>query len=454
MKNKKIGLFVYISAAVIFIMTAAAVLVSCGTEKDPFAANTGDKQTYEINPVEAQTYENGYPVDPLEDFYSLTVAESREKYGELFIPGYNAHYAGKYNYLDITVKVMTASGEREVKTLGKCEHLREWAKPACTDPLCTHEHGSACPFANYENSSKMACYCGKLYFWTSGGDLYVYTPETNKSEILNSKFDVHNFCRYDGSLYFIINEEDENFKAVRVAYKVTENGELIRLLEYGGMEHSADLIYKDRYVLIRGYNITEDENGRRKYEVSTEILMYDSQTGKTVTAFERRVPELKDYAAGSYVLIPYMIYGDKLLVEDEYRIIDYDKGEYTLYAKENWLVDLKTFEKKLLISKDNHNSAGGTLYSSEKTILIYDPISDEESHRVIRLIDPYNGTEKVYDLTAAAEKIGRKLPAYMSLFMVEKGAVIFTKPTNDYTYPKILMCDLESGKIYIAPDSE
>ena len=94
------------------------------------------------------------------------------------------------------------------------------------------------------------------------------------------------------------------------------------------------------------------------------------------------------------------------------------------------------------------NNAGGRFFTSEKTILIDDPVSNEKSHRVIRLIDPYNGTERVYDLTAAAEKIGRKLPAVMILFRVEKGAVIFTKP-DDFSFTKVLMCDLESGRIYV-----
>ena len=434
-----------IGSVVILISLFFSLLTSCIKTQDPFATD------------EVQTYENGYPIDPLEDFYSMTVAESRDKYGYLRLQGTDLNDDGKYNYWDITVKVMTDSGEKEVKTLGKCEHLREWAKPACTDPLCTHEHGSACPFANYENSSKMACYCGKLYFWTSGGDLYVYTAETNKSEILKREFHVYNFFRYDGSLYFIINEEDENFKAVRVAYKVTEDGELIRLFEYDGMEYSVDMIYNDRYVITRGYNIRNREDGHRIYEVMPEILMYDSQTGKTVTAFERMVPELENYANGVYGLFPIMIYGDILLAWNDYQMPGYEDLKYSVIKEELWLVDLTTFEKKLVSYKINNTYAGSFFLFSEKMILVNDPISDEESHRVIRLIDPYNGTEKVYDLTEAAKKNGQKLPSnnHTYLSRVEKGVAIFRgEPDENHRVQTILMCDLESGKIYIAPDAE
>ena len=97
------------------------------------------------------------------------------------------------------------------------------------------------------------------------------------------------------------------------------------------------------------------------------------------------------------------------------------------------------------------NNAGGRFFTSEKMILIDDPVSNEKSHRVIRLIDPYNGTEKVYDLTEAAEKIGKKTSGPAKKFFYtwwKKGAVIFTKP-DGFSFTKVLMCDLESGRIYV-----
>ena len=446
------------------------VLVSCKTEIDPFT---------EYHKYDADTGAAAVKADGLEDFYSLTMPESFEKYGFM---GYSAYdtprkqFDGKYLYLDVTVETETGSGKKTVKTLGRTEYPDGgYAKPVCTDPLCTHSPGSSCPFADYSGMFGIAAYNGKVYFSSKESELYVYDFNKNKSEIVIGKSEgrVTGIFKCENKLYIIVLSEDNDFNTTRAFYRIDGDSAPQRLCEYKGKIVSPCLLYKDRYVLSSGYDeiVTSDETYvNTTYILRTDVTMYDTESGDTVKVFERPCPEKDEYEDLSIDTSLCMLYGDKLLLQIRLNgHFDIDgKPEFARY--EAWLVDLSNGAKRLLTYRNEEAYSSPVYLCSENMILVPEPAEAYGGHFAARLIDPYSGKETVFDLTDAAEKVGNKAFAEKMtekcfLQRIDKGAIIVRRFWyTEYTYTDddgvkrtgyqpnsadALLYDIESGRLYI-----
>ena len=444
------------------ILILCGILSSCKPVEDPFENSTADTGTEPVTE------------DGLNDFYSLTMPESYDKYGSFFSTGWTEPllktFDGKYLYIDVRVDIDVGGSTKTVSTLGRTEYPDGgYAKPVCTDPLCTHAKGSSCPFADM-NMFNIICYGGKLYFLKNEGSkqsVCVYSFETNKSEKLLSGLSDCTFYRGDGKFYIDAGSEDEGFNVTHVFYRVTEDAQTVKICDYSDTV-TGNLIYKEKYKISQAFDQITRDDGSVSAIKRPEVVTTDMTTGKITTVFSRSVPELDEYEIKDTTVMPFMIYGDLLVIKADFQGRSEDKPEY--YRREVWLLDLSSGDKRLLTYNEGEKDFNFICLCSEKMILIKEPEEENGGHFVARMIDPYNGDETEYDLTSAVRAAGGEMPENCYMTQVVKGAIYVKRSERiPYTYinsegtevesydiktEDAFFYDIESGRTYVCPTSE
>lgn len=429
--------------------------------EDPFTASSGNAEnTCEITAdassdsgesteepnVETVSLKNC----PDDTFYSMSTKESYEKYGIISLKGNNFDrmFDGVYIYgLYFTENVNINS-----KTLGKYEYPNggEWSA-ACTDPLCSHKAGSGCPF--YNCNFDPVYYEGKIYFTTVGGSLCVYDKNTNKSTSLIGGCYNCVFNKYDGNLYFIYSEENDDFDNVRVFTKIQPDSKTVELgrLEEVYVPNSA--VYQDRYAIDYKAELT-DSGGK------INVIYHDLNTKEVKTITEFECPGAVIFHATQ----TYTLYKDKLLMETRYytsvrqvTYFDETDGVYkenTVYEDgrtDVWLIDLKTGEKRFICSPDDGYLAdSNSVYCtfSSKCVMWNETRLKESDPFTVHILFPYTDKEEVYDISDIVKKeTGDTLPLDTCTVSTSNSAVVLrrvidNKMTNTYEI------DLESKKVY------
>ena len=458
----------------IIILTAimSALLPSCKTLSDPFLTTygisfdaTGSEEanavTTAVSTENSSTGNDEGDNNPDKDFYSLTMAESVEKYGLFtFSPRALLPCDGKYMYLQGEVTVQSGDGTTSVKTLCRSDYPGGGHfGPVCTDPLCTHSSAGSCPFAHFDSMFNLACYGGKLYFVSRDGGLYVYTPGTNSTKMLSDNCHSFEFVRCEDRFYIINHEEQEDFSTVAVLYGISKDAKMTEIGRFDDLYTQTHLVCDGRLIVDCGIEETEETQ-------TATVLLRDPDTGGNSAVFEEVFQKPENGSWSETRINPRSIYGDKLLVYIDNT--ENDPEGIVSFKAEVWLIDLKSGEKQLLTCSSNSSNASLICHSSEKMICTVDERKDENDDLVIRLLDPYTGKETAYDLSEMAASVGKTIALDACLNTLDRftarlrttykipysfingdGEIvnIFKRKTFD-----TLLFDLESGRVFAYPE--
>ena len=456
--------------SILLLVAVTLTFASCHNNEDPFAESTDaiDSSLISTNdtsesidtsgiidsskPTGDTTSRQGQP-GPEDGFYSLSASAAYQKYG-LFAPDINVLKAcdGEHIFTTGTEQVLNRadypSGNNK--------------RPVCTDPLCTHKPGSLCPLANLSSMFGMACYGDKLLYIGKDGELYAYTPETNRSISILKGCSKASFHRYCGNFYLINPEEDGNFNSINRIYQITKNAEVINI---GSVEEqfSNGFFVRSESTVV-GFDI-KTLDGTSPATVS--IYNIEDKTRKTV--FERTFPELSGDERDEAGIVPMSIFGDKVLFS--VRCSSQKSGE-TVELSEIWLVDVITGEKRLLTMIHSLHTNYYCQFS-EKYICTVDWRNEETDPYLIRFLDPYGGEESVYNLSEMAAEIGETIPLTDRSIDCHLSTVNQFAPLLSKTYQipytgvndegkeftsyrlkqfKYMVFDLESGRVYKYPE--
>ncbi len=404
---------------------------------DPFLTDTDTQEDVNSGMNTIGTDTEAKKAGPDEDFYTLTLKQSYEKYGcsTISIFQMEEYTDGTWFYTGMSV----GSGEDICLTMGRTRYPvgSEKAEVICRDPLCKHTADSGCPFANC-SVANIAFYADHLYFMTNNGKLCVYDFDTNKKTVLIENCLVPRFYKNDGNLYFQYNyEDDENLIYEKVFVKISRDGKLTELGRIEGGDPKFSYVYEDRYVI---------QNVCLRDEKKVLINSYDLKTkeDKTVCEFD-----YKD-AAGMWNSDFVMIYGSKVLFETKY----YKKSKVGLHNTDCYLVDITNGEKEFICSPDYETYQ--TLYAycvhSSKCISWFDPRESEDDPFIVHIYFPVSGDRETYDLSKMAASIGEVIPMGSQFSSLEKGAITLKKPldpnSSSSAFINMFEFDLASGRAY------
>ena len=369
----------------------------------------------------------------------LNGAEAYEKYGLLSFTmdnNYDRIFDGTYIY----GLYLTDNNDLKSRTLGKYEYPDggEWT-PVCTDPLCSHKTGSGCPFLN--STVNLVCYEGKLYFLTDNGTLCVYDKTTNKSTSLKNGCYNCRFYKYDGELYFVFSEENDDFDNTRVFTKILPDSKVDEIGRLDEVYDYNNAVYKDKYAV--DYKSKLNDGGG-----TISVLIRDLKSKEIKTVAEIDCPGAVNIDA----VQTYNIYSNKLLLKTQYYMIKHitnDRTGYDDLRNDAWLIDLSTGEKRLICSPDVHTykTYAYCLYSC-KCVMWYDPRLNGSDPLILHVLFPYTGEEKEYDISdAVLKETGETIPLDNGIFSISGSAVVLSHVVNDRSQ-NTYKFDLESGRVY------
>ena len=427
---------------VLLLLTVLVVVLcvcSCTYySEDPFLTETeSGADTATDTETEAK------PEGPGDDFYTLTDKQSYDKYGCLQISGamnITENWTdGKSFY------IMTGTGETgDIMTLGKTRYpigKTPEVQPVCTDPLCTHQTGSGCPFDNAVLGNATV-FADRIYFGTNDKFLKVYDFKTNKSTELLERCLSPLIYKCDGNLYIQYAEEpdddDETFELQKVYVKIEADGRLTELGRLENMESGQyDFIYKDRYVIHSVY----DKDKKKVFVYSSDLI---NKRTETVCEFDCR-------DVTSFFRCPIIMkYGDKILFDLRYQTKQ-SKGQDKEYL---YLIDLISKEKELVCTPDydTYHTTQTICLHSEKCIAWYEPRPDVNTPFILHIYFPASGETETYNLSEMAEKIGAVITLDDYLSTIETGAIKMRRYIDPNSVSlgslKTFEFDLASGRAY------
>ncbi len=430
---KKMRKIFFIFACLLFVST---FVLSCNrTNNDPF---TTTDNTAESN-VDNETAKDNTANATTDIFYAMSTKDAYEKYGMLSF-SYDSNndllFDGKYKYNIYGLK--NDKGESSGTTLGRIEYPdgTKYA-PVCSDPLCNHL-SSSCPLYGC-NSSKTACYGGKIYFVTSDGNLCSYNVKTNKRELLKNGCETSVFYKYNDNLYFNYSVETENFNHTMFFSVITSDGSLTELGQLNDYNSLFGIVYEDKYYIDYEYEITNEN------KAVVSVLKRNVQTG-AVSTFTKI--DCMNATSEFESMSPYMLYGDMLLVRIDYQT----KNENTASRDrltEMWYIDLKTGEKRLLCTPDvvTYGTANARCLYSQKCIIWPDVRKKESDPFIINVIFPFTGEEKVFDISKCIyDAVGEIIPSDVYTTSMKNSALVL-KSKNDGKSQILYEVDLENGNV-------
>ena len=405
---------------------------------DPFLTDT-DTQTGADTGVNTiiETETEAKKEGPDEDFYTLTLKQSYEKYGcsTISISQLEEYTDGTWFYTGMSV----GSSEDIYLTMGRTRYPvgSEKAEVICRDPLCKHTADSGCPFANC-SVANIAFYADHLYYMTNIGELCVYDFDTNKKTVLLEDCLTSRFYKNDGNLYFQYNyEDDDNLIYEKVFVKISQDGKLTELGRIEGGDAKFSYVYEDRYVI---------QNVCLRDEKKVLINSYDLRTKEDKTVCEFDYIDAAGMSNSDFV----MIYGSKVLFETKY----YKKSKVGLYNTDCYLVDITNGEKEFICSPDYetyHTLSAFCLHSS-KCISWFDPRESEDDPFIVHIYFPISGDRETYDLSKMAASIGEVIPMESYFSNLEKGAITLKKRLDPNSSSSAIIntfeFDLASGRVY------
>ena len=384
---------------------------------------------------------------PGSDFYSMTMAESYEKYGFFTFLSFAVDnwYDGEKYY---SLHYVSEEGEHSVyapMTLKYRDYPdgETWS-PVCSDPLCAHTGAAGCPLAKCQNLFGYACMAGRVFFVGSDGVLYLFNGADNSCTALHDKVFEYKLYEQDGALYVVYQVEDEEFNVRFAALKTTPEGEVTELGSvselYAGKECP---VYADRYLV----------DARIDGETAC-VYLRDMRTDsvKTVCDIEYSGEPVTEAASASAVAV----YGDKALLRIMYRT---DRERDDIY-----LIDLVSGEARFLASKIG--TVQNWLYS-DRCVIWAEPRSESADPFIVHLLFPITDEEQTFDLSALAAKDGGSISLGVGLAELKKGALLLnctygmasgTDEDGKTIYQMVnynaFEFDLESGRVfaYKAPD--
>ena len=424
--------------SVVLVLITVSLCACTYYSEDPFLTETeSGADTATDTETEAK------PEGPGDDFYTLTDKQSYDKYGCLQISGVmnitENWTDGKSFY------IMTSTGETDdIITLGKTRYpigKTPEVQPVCTDPLCTHQTGSGCPFDNAVLGN-VTVFADRIYFGTNDKFLKVYDFKTNKSTELLERCLLPLIYKCDGNLYIQYVEEpdddDETFELQKVYVKIDSDGNLTELGRLENMESGQyDFIYKDRYVIQSFYS---------KDEKKVYIYSHDLTTKEKETVCEFDCADVTVFFRCPII----MKYGDKILFDLRYQTKQ-SKGQDKEYL---YLIDLISKEKELICTPDfdTYNTTNTVCLHSEKCIAWYEPRPDVNTPFILHIYFPASGETETYDLSEMAEKVGAVITLDDYLSTIETGAVRMKRwiDPNSISLGSVnsFEFDLESGRAY------
>lgn len=384
---------------------------------------------------------------PGSDFYSMTMAESYEKYGFFTFLSFaiDNWYDGEKYY---SLRYVSEEGEHSVyapMTLKYRDYPdgEEW-NPVCSDPLCAHTGAAGCPLAKCQNLFGYACMAGKVFFVGADGVLYLYNGADNSCTALHDKIFEYKLYEQDGALYAVYQVEDEDFNVRFAALKATPDGAVTELGTVSELYALMECpVYHDRYLV----------DARIEGE-SAYVYIRDMQSDavKTVCGIGYSEAPVTEITSASAVAV----YGDKALLRIMYRT---DKEHDDIY-----LVDLASGEARFLASKI------GTVQNwqySDRCVIWAEPRNESSDPFIVHVLFPFTGEEQFFDLSALAAEAGGSISLGVGLAELKKGALLLnctyglasgTDEDGRTIYQMVnynaYEFDLESGRVfaYKAPD--
>ena len=388
--------------------------------------------------------------DEEDPFYSMTEAESVQKYGFSALVYQQTCFDGKkyiyeYDTFDTETFCRYPVGEPEKKT------------SVCSDPLCTHKWEDGCPFAGI--FPLLYAFCGEtLYYITkrrvsNAGDkitkyeLCMYDPQNNKKIVVDSVEgggDEYMFLRnMGGTLYYSKREEKKGtFDYHEVWYKLDENGNLTKFTtmeEHFGV--FSRWVYDDRIFIFVSLVKDDGSTYAGDEECIERLGVYDVTTG------EERLLHSFTNEGGSGVIysVEYLnTYGNRALfsVSEQRR----NSSGYVTVHRYYWL-NLDTMEEELFFEEKGVNNR----FYTDRCVMYCENREAKSDPLILHVYFPVEDTEEVYNLS---EIVGEELRLGTEIYRPEKGAIkltYFDSKGMNFTYEINLVAKTAR---YIGEESE
>ena len=296
--------------------------------------------------------------DEEDPFYSMTGAESAQKYGTVSyyfdLSAFDGKYIYRYGFLD--------DYDYPVLYKSPVENLEmKWT--VCTDPLCTHSGGN-CPLEN------IYCFdfCGKTLFYTNSKkvtnsvdkltrcELCMYDAENNKKIVLDSiegggeeEMYLQNMF---GTLYYAKRiEKSGGFEYNETWYKLDENGVMTELATVGKHFGTFTRYFYNDQTFIYVSHLKDDGSHYYKEDEETvyRLGLYNVGTGEEqlVHSFKNGYDDKGKRV--SYDLFCWGFYGNNVLYEVE---INTDGIRTCKF----YLLNLDTMEDELLFEDREYDT--------------------------------------------------------------------------------------------------